>query len=310
MTPRGDVATNESASLVNVAVVERLVAELPASTVTELILEGLDDMHYRNDADQVLSDAIVNGMSTWLETVRPATTLSLDKFLFECETQTADRFMLALQSSALTVLQLNACRNRLNFALPPTLAHLTLSNTRSSLQSHQNIVDALDNTESRLQTLDLSWHSMYPEYFSLLAEALPTSNLVQLDLSYSHVMDDGAHALVSVLPQTRLQELDLSYNEIQDDGGMGLAIAIRITPNLRKVSLQGNFLGEPSLRALVDVVAHRTDPMTCLDLKYNDILSPDAVEGIRALMANVMLRLGTTCVVLSSSSQPDASSSA
>ncbi|RHY33994.1 hypothetical protein DYB32_001219 [Aphanomyces invadans] len=288
----------ELTSLADVTAVDLLFGALPGSTITELVLEGVNEMHYRHDREQILSDVAVHGMSSWLERSAKPTTLCLDKLVFQCALPVAERFMRALQESMLTSIQLHHCRHQMALAFPPTLVHLALSDTRSSAESEQRVIDALGDPASQLRTLDLSWYSMSSRTLSLLATSIPSSTLILLDVSYTCLLDRGAVALASSLPHTCLQDVHLGYNEITNVGGEMLATALKDAPTLRKLHLQGNFLGESGMAALVQVATTRPEPVEWVDLTNNDKFFFTALVRVHAMYRRLSQQYSSTCVVL------------
>jgi Ran GTPase-activating protein (RanGAP) involved in mRNA processing and transport len=140
--------------------------------------------------------------------------------------QLNDFLSAAAVNTSLTALRLETMNLDITFA--PMLAHLLRQN-------------------KHLTELSLRKNNLTGDAIQIIVEdgLVRNQTLNKLQLSYNPVGDDGAQYLIAGLRQnTRLRELCLTQTEIWREGCLSFALALPTIKGLRKLSLDGNEMGE------------------------------------------------------------------
>ncbi|XP_068108870.1 NACHT, LRR and PYD domains-containing protein 3-like isoform X1 [Hyperolius riggenbachi] len=178
---------------------------------------------------------------------------------------------------------------------------------RSSICPH--LASCIRNNQT-LTKLDLHSNELGGDEFSVLMEALTTSQIEELDLKYNDLPSsccphlaswirnnqtlrklhlggnnlggDEFSVLMEALPTSRIEELDLEYNGLRSSCCPHLASGIRNHQTLRKLSLSYNKLGGDEFSDLMEALP--TSRIEELLLRDNDLPSsccPHLASGIR-----------------------------
>ena len=117
------------------------------------------------------------------------------------------------------------------------------------------LADMLASNSCHLQYLNLAWNLIRLDGGIALAGCVATNKYVtHLDLSYNALGKDGGEVLgSSLLGNTVLHTLLLTNNNINFSACFSICVALEENFSLRKLSLDGNPIGEGGGRALMQV---------------------------------------------------------
>jgi hypothetical protein len=117
------------------------------------------------------------------------------------------------------------------------------------------LADMLASNSCKLQYLNLAWNLIRLDGGIALAGCVATNRYVTyLDLSYNALGKDGGEVLgSSLLGNTILRTLLLANNNINFSACFAICVALEENFSLRKLSLDGNPIGEGGGRALMQV---------------------------------------------------------
>lgn len=117
------------------------------------------------------------------------------------------------------------------------------------------LADMLASNSCRLKYLNLAWNLIRLDGGIALAGCVATNQYVTyLDLSYNALGKDGGEVLgSSLLNNTSLQTLLLANNNINFSACFSICVALEENFSLRKLSFDGNPIGEGGGRALMQV---------------------------------------------------------
>jgi Leucine-rich repeat (LRR) protein len=117
------------------------------------------------------------------------------------------------------------------------------------------LADMLASNSCKLRHLNLSWNLIRLDGGIALAGCVATNKYVtHLDLSYNALGKDGGEVLgSSLLGNTILHTLLLTNNNINFSACFAICVALEENFSLRKLSLDGNPIGEGGGRALMQV---------------------------------------------------------
>jgi hypothetical protein len=127
------------------------------------------------------------------------------------------------------------------------------SSHKDGKQGVDAIAEMLASSECRLRSLKLSWNMIRLSGATHLAESLATNqSLHLLDLSYNSLGKEGGLALGNAIQYNHtIQNLYLSNNNIDGEASFTIAAGILENKSLKRVSFDGNPIGELGARALM-----------------------------------------------------------
>jgi len=121
-----------------------------------------------------------------------------------------------------------------------------------------------------------------------LAEILNgNANLQSLYISGNLIGDRGARALSSAVCSSSLHALNVSRNSIGDKGATQLTDAAAAGCALSVLSIEGNKLGDDSIRSMHDALMSSSSTVQTLDIRSNCFSSDRAVQLFKHRMPGV-----------------------
>ncbi len=201
------------------------------------------------------------------------------------------------------------------------ISHLLLQDNRLSDEGIVKLLQAIENAELQLETLDVSENHIrkhgtdelckfIQQTKSLLKLSLrnmnitdsiarsicqtfhhASSNLISLNLSDNKIEDSGAIAIAGAIKHTHLTELDLSWNSIKHIGAVAIADVIQESSDIQSLDLSWNAIGTTSdqqrnaAKAISDML-EKNNSLTHLDLSHNQLNTLDCTSISEGLSKN------------------------
>lgn len=119
------------------------------------------------------------------------------------------------------------------------------------------LVDAIKNSASALEVLDMAGNDITSEAASALAACLisKTATLTKLNLSENELKDEGAIVIGNALKDgfERLTEVDLSTNKIRTAGARVLSQAVAGKPGFKLLNINANYLSDEGVDSVKEI---------------------------------------------------------
>ncbi|XP_071738248.1 RAN GTPase-activating protein 1-like [Rutidosis leptorrhynchoides] len=131
------------------------------------------------------------------------------------------------------------------------------------------LVDALKNSASALEVLDMAGNDITSEAASALAACLTSkaATLTKLNLSENELKDEGAIVIGNALKDgfERLTEVDLSTNGIRTAGARVLSQAVVGKPGFKLLNINANYLTDDGVDSVKEIFKNSPNVLGLLD---------------------------------------------
>lgn len=131
------------------------------------------------------------------------------------------------------------------------------------------LINALQNSVSALEVLEMAGNDITSEVASALAACITSKNssLMKLNLSENDLKDEGAIVIANALKDgfERLTEVDLSTNAIRTVGARVLSKAVVGKPGFKLLNIDGNFLSDEGVDDVKEIFKNSPSVLGPLD---------------------------------------------